>query len=93
MWVRMVCEGAWHLGVQAAGGMVTAMVMYVGPMEVYVVHVEEGIWGGVVVQSCMKIGLSTVAATLDLLKCQAHLEIYVGFKKGSNHSARRVEAG
>ena len=43
----MVCGGGWHIGVQAAGGMVTAMVMYVGPLEVYVVHVEEGIPGGV----------------------------------------------
>ena len=88
----MVCGGAWHIGMQASGGMVAAMVVYVGPMEVYVVHVEEGIRGGVVVQSCMKIGLSAVVATLDLLKCQAHLEIYVSFKKGNNHSTRRVEA-
>ena len=46
-----------------------------------------------VVQSCMKMGLCAVTETLDLLKCQAHLEINVASEKGSNHSTRRVEAG
>jgi len=54
--------------------------------------VSRGMMMGVV-QSHVKMGLCAVMATLDLLKCQAHLEIYVGFEKGSNHSARRVEAG
>ena len=45
-----------------------------------------------VVQSCVKLGLCAIAVTLDLFKCHAHLEINVGFEKGSNHSARRVEA-
>jgi len=45
--MHVVCGGGWHISMQVTGGMVAAMVMYVGPMEVYVVCVEEGILGGV----------------------------------------------
>ena len=41
----------------------------------------------------MNMGGCTVMATLDLIKWHAHLEIILGFEKGSSHSTRRVKAG
>jgi len=67
----MVCGCGWCVGTQIAM-VVVVVVVHVGPMVVCV-HVEEGTWGGL--SGGMKTGWCTVAATLYLIKCCAHLEM------------------